>query len=1114
MAEQQLNQTINLQMTGSQQMVSAIQGVTKAFEKYAKTQDKTAKKQKQTKDSMTKLSDQGIANIQAGLVQLSTYLLNMNVKINNVFANMTKRFTEAEDAMAQLRITMGLTNAEARKVSGETGLGVLEDNYAAFEQRIDKLAATTEYSKKEVANAFTSLIQSGQSAKEALNMLTPTLQMATASAGQLGLAEAINVAALTVGTLGGEASSTGANLNMLLRVTQKSKIGFKDLEQTLGSLRATFTKFAKPEGKSGQTREAQLMALASIARNTGLSAANAGEKVDQFSRALLGLGQTLGKGEMRALTGSGKGRFSMKREALHQLFGLDSKSLQKLNKDFEKLGMKFGDVKLARDKFIQHELSKVEQVTDEKGKITGFKYQQLDAGTMVERLVANYAKLVAARGQQKADEITKSALGQEAAQFMLSAIAARAKKEGKDIGKAGEVFTNYVKELVDGQRDLANAEKEAMGTLSYKMRVLEGAQDALSNSIFKHDAYAQAGVETYKEMISASTTLMNNNEGLATSLGFMGRMMQLLTGFGTNMGFMLVASATFSMGLKHAQDITGKSTKSLGGTLRAFSTAFLNPTMLVVRQLAGGFFFLGLMIVATMRYVSGAEKGIGAGFRDVLNTVTNAAKALGGFINLAFNQDMQNKSVRKLVSDYQELKKEYQSITAEMRRLEAQGVRPTSKAMTDLQTKLEGVSADMKKTSDVLGESAVDGLAKIGHLGGGALVQSLAGVIDVLRALGRSAIIIFEAAIKPVMAGIESIFFILGSAFQALFTFMKKTADALGYTSDEASFLKDVLEGVGYFLGAMITGFLATKAFNIFVGSLRLVKNTVVGAKNAVVDYSKNVRRISKSDVSTRQLNGLEKLRLKWYAVTGQSKKYGNEIKRIKNTNFKSLLGSVNNLGLGLVGAGITASTLVSQLGGEEWQGTADSIMNYTMGLSAIVAIWPVLSGIFTAIKAFFVVIRTEGIMAGVGMLAAFWPVLLALTGIYVAYKLLSSAFGGKKEESSASPVEKATTAAKVLPGTSTPSAVASAMSGTSNIPTGDFSGSAVTPMTSSMTRKGTTTDFGGGSGGYIPPSTPQKHITINQKINVKSVDPEKAGREIAKQTKRTLSSEDSFAFD
>ena len=180
-------------------------------------------------------------------------------------------------------------------------------------------------------------------------------------------------------------------------------------------------------------------------------------------------------------------------------------------------------------------------------------------------------------------------------------------------------------------------------------------------------------------MISASTTLMNNNEGLATSLGFMGRMMQLLTGFGTNMGFMLVASATFSMGLKHAQDITGKSTRSLGGTLRAFSTAFLSPTMLVVRQLAGGFFFLGLMIVATMRYVSGAEKGIGAGFRDVLNTVTNAAKALGGFINLAFNKNMQNTSVRKLVSDYQNLKKEYQGITAEMRLLESQGVDPTAK---------------------------------------------------------------------------------------------------------------------------------------------------------------------------------------------------------------------------------------------------------------------------------------------------------------------------------------------------------------------------------------------------------------------------------------------------
>ena len=148
----------------------------------------------------------------------------MNVKINNVFANMTKRFTEAEDAMAQLRITMGLTNVEARTAGDATGLGALQEDYEKFEGVIDRVAATTEYSKKQVANAFTSLIQSGRSAEEAMSMLRPVLQMTTASAGQLGLAEAIDIATLTIGTLGGEVKDVRGNLNMLLRTTQRQRL--------------------------------------------------------------------------------------------------------------------------------------------------------------------------------------------------------------------------------------------------------------------------------------------------------------------------------------------------------------------------------------------------------------------------------------------------------------------------------------------------------------------------------------------------------------------------------------------------------------------------------------------------------------------------------------------------------------------------------------------------------------------------------------------------------------------------------------------------------------------------------------------------------------------------
>ena len=137
----------------------------------------------------------------------------------------------------------------------------------------------------------------------------------------------------------------------------------------------------------------------------------------------------------------------------------------------------------------------------------------------------------------------------------------------------------------------------------------------------------------------------------------------------------------------------------------------------------------------------------------------------------------------------------------------------------------------MKKTSDVLGESAVDGLAKIGHLGGGALVRSLAGVIDVLRTLGRAAIILFEAAIVPVMFGIQSIFTVLHQSFLAFTAIIKGVANAFGYVGDAGTIFAVILKGIGYYLGVLITGFLFTKAFQVFTMSLRGVKNVAIGAK-------------------------------------------------------------------------------------------------------------------------------------------------------------------------------------------------------------------------------------------------------------------------------------------
>lgn len=1114
MADPQLRQMIKLQITGTQQIVSSIQGVEKSFDKYAKALQRTTKSQKKNKNSMRKLSDQGIANMQAGLVQLSTYLLNMNVKINNVFENMTKRFTDAEDAMTQLRITMGLTNLEARTASEKDGLSSLVTSYDKFEGVIDRVAATTEYSKKEVANAFTSLIQSGRSAEEAMSMLRPVLQLTTASAGQLGLAEAVDIATLTIGTLGGKVEDVRGNLNMLLRTTQKTKIGFKDLQHTLGSLRAGFSKFAKPTKQSGETRESQLMALASIVRETGLGHAEAGQKVDQFSKSLSGLGSALMKNELRTFLGKGgKGRFSQKRSALLLMFGIDP------NADFRKP---------MKELFKKNSITKDEaldlMLQSKLGKVKDGKVQRLDLGQTLDTLTREYAKLVAGKGKKKADDFIKAAMGQDAAVFVLNAIAQKSTKVLKNVNQegakvfytaaeAGQAFRSVSKELAKDVKDLENAEKEAMKTLSYKMKVLTGAQDALSNSIFKHDAYAQAGVETYKEMIVASTTLMNNNEGLATSLGFMGRMMQLLTGFGTNMGFMLVASATFSMGLKHAQDLTGRSTKSLGGTMRAFHTAFLSPTLLVVRQLAGGFFLLGLLVVSTMRYISGAQVGIGKGFSDVLNTVTQSAKALGGFINLAFHKDYQNKSVRSLRDDFVTLTKKSQGL-----RVELETAAPNSERYKDLETRLKAVNSELGPLQKALGASGEKGLRALGD---SSIAKSLAGLVDVLRSLGNALYIVFESAIKPVMAGIESIFFVLGQAFKGIFFVFKMFAEFLGYTTTETGFLSESLKVLGYFIGTVFTGFMMFKSLKILVGVLGGLKNMFVSAGTGIGKWNNNVKR-STSYLNTNKselhanATALEKLNLKYTAATGQTKKLGDQVAILneRSTNSKSKLATMaGNLGkvagkAAAFGGGLASIGMLVSMAGPEYESMGNGIMQVGMALSLLIGLWPAIAG-------FFALLKSTSIVTGLTMLAAFWPVYLAIAAIAAIGAGLYYAFSDDEEtpKTEGGSVSTAGIANAVAPmagaaasTTSMPSPAMSSFSGKSNTP--------LSPSTSPMVNT-SSQGFSGPSDFVGPPHTKQQTINITQKINISESDnPREVAKLVVKKTRDAVQSADSFAYD
>ena len=158
MANPQLTQSINLQIQGTRQVSNEIRGVTQNLDSMTNAFNRSSRSQGQHQ-KQTKTSQQGLSNIQAGLVQLSTWLLNTNVRINNLFDNMTRRFVESETAVNQLKITMGLAGESQRNPM----FAARFEEFERFKSTIDELAMTTEYTKREVADAFTALVQSGRS---------------------------------------------------------------------------------------------------------------------------------------------------------------------------------------------------------------------------------------------------------------------------------------------------------------------------------------------------------------------------------------------------------------------------------------------------------------------------------------------------------------------------------------------------------------------------------------------------------------------------------------------------------------------------------------------------------------------------------------------------------------------------------------------------------------------------------------------------------------------------------------------------------------------------------------------------------------------------------------
>lgn len=989
MSEALLNQIITVQLQGNVLMAQQVRQMGRGFQALGDRVDRMGRSitrsMRQSGRATQRASRQtrsGLTNIQSGLVQLSTWLLNTNVKINNVFSNMKVRFSEAESAMTQLKITMGL--------SGETALTNAKgmQSFGEAVGQIDLLARTTQFTQKEVANAFTALVQSGRSVEEASKMISSTLQFATASGGLVGLKDSVDLATLTIGTLGGGVTEVDANLNMLLRTAQKTKIGFTDLRQVLQSMRAAFSRF-KEEG--GISREAELMALAASAKSLGLSAGNSGEKVDQFSSALLGMVSAAEKSSLMlnrvGASGRKSVRFSAKREQLVRFFGADLLSTGELQRQ---LKTQESNIRLLQDEFVKRQILNFNQSSQ--------KYEKRGMSDLISVFVRNFTRLSKTQGigEGMAEVITAKAFGTKAASTMLKAIIALAQNAGVPIDQAGEHFRSLVKVLQKNLHDLLKADEEAKKTLAYRTKVLDSAIEALSNTVFKHDIVAISALDTYKETISATNELMRSNKSLAATVSFLGRGLQLLTGVGTTVGFTLVAAATFSTALTFAVTNTAGAVVGLSGTLGAFARIFLLPTLTVVGQLTLGLGALGLGVVALMRYLS-EGKSIGEGFKILLDNIKYAAMGAGGMINLVFNKKYSNQNVKTLVKDYYKTSDALADIEKQMDQLKARGGDLEFSNLKGLEKQYDSLGAKLSSIKGVLGESGYVGLDALGVRGKKGIATGIASTIEIVKQLFRGLAIIGEGALVPILASMEAILYGLQAAFIVVTFPIRVLAGALGYTLDAIDGTKFALTALGYALGAII----AFKGLFFVWGMLRRSLDMVTsgfarvgtGINNYITTTSTRLGTANRASQASlnRNSSAIQRLELAYFAVTGSANQFTSALRRTSNgasltsqhfntqaqrlTTLRNRLNSTRGALIGLGGAAATVGGLMSTSQDESTAKLGQQLMMWgtlsTLLITFATTVAPLVGAAFTflaagALGAFGAVLLIAGAIAGV----------------------------------------------------------------------------------------------------------------------------------------------------
>lgn len=138
----------------------------------------------------------------------------------------------------------------------------------------------TQFSPREAAQGLQALGAAGMSAAQSIQVLNPVLDMAAASLGQLGVAEAAQVVTGALNAFGMQASEAAFRVDQLVKITQKTNFQARDFSVAISQ--------ASAQAKTADQSFESMLATLGMLRNVNLDASSASTAYREAVRKLSG----------------------------------------------------------------------------------------------------------------------------------------------------------------------------------------------------------------------------------------------------------------------------------------------------------------------------------------------------------------------------------------------------------------------------------------------------------------------------------------------------------------------------------------------------------------------------------------------------------------------------------------------------------------------------------------------------------------------------------------------------------------------------------------------------------------------------------------------------------